>query len=736
MNPDQIRDQHRSRPAYIYIRQSSAHQVLHHRESGRRQRGLQRRAVELGWARERVVVVDEDLGHSAGRSHRRAGFQDLVARAALGKVGLILALEVSRLTRSNRDWYHLLDICAVTGTLIGDADGLYDPGSYNDRLLLGLKGTMSEAELHLMKQRLVEAVRSKAKRGEFRLRLPPGYVWDDAGRIQKSPDAEVRSAIALLFERFERLGTMHAVQCFVAEEGLTVPVLEGAGPAVRWSPPSYSYVRRVLKNPVYAGAYVYGRRQAEEILDGSQRPVKRQRERPRAEWHALLRDHHEGYISWARFEKNQRQIVANRRGEPHPGAPREGRSLLQGLFLCGRCGRRMKVSYSKGGRLMRYACVSRRQQTGAAVCQSFGAIRLERAIERLVLEALQPLGVEAMIDAAAAHAEVVEAQRSRWSQKVERGRYEVDLARRQYDAVDPANRLVAVELERRWEQALEALEALETEAEARLQTLEPPLDEAERQRLREYAHDMAILWQASTTRAQDKKRIVRCLIENVVITVPEEGPNLRAQVHWVGGEQSTVEVAKGRSGVHRWVTDPELVEQVTTLAQEFSDEQIARILSRNRLRTAKGLSFTARRVTNFRYHHAIPGTRRKRLEGEDIYTVEQAARLLEVSRSTVTRWIEVGLLQGSQLMPGAPWRVQLAEEDRQRLGAADAPKGWLPLKGAARALGVSQQTVLQRLNVGRLEGVRVCVGRRSAWRIHVPSTTYDNQPSLPQTTTL
>ena len=729
MNADQIGTRHRSRLAYIYVRQSTAHQIIHHPESQRLQRDLGQRAEQLGWKHDSIVVLDEDLGRSAARNQARSGFERMVAEAALGKVGIILALDVSRLSRGNRDWYHLLDVCAVTDTLIGDAEGLYSPRAYNDRLLLGLKGTMSEAELHVMKQRLIAAMRAKAQRGELRIRLPPGYVWDEAGRIQKSPDQQVRSAIEMIFQSFARLGTIHAVQSYMAEEGLSVPVTSArAGHEIRWRPPGYNYLRRLLHHPMYAGAYVYGRRQVEEVLDARQRPQKRQRERRSQHWHALIKDHHEGYISWDRFESNQGQIAANRRGGGRAGAPREGRSLLQGLVLCGHCGRRMKVSYSKGS--PRYSCVSRRQQTGEAVCQSFGAVRLERAVERLVLEALEPLGVEAMIEAAAAHAEAVDAQREHCNQQVQRARYEVDLARRQYDAVDPANRLVADELERRWERALQQLETVAAAAEAKLEALASPLAASEQQRLRHYAQELPSLWAAPTTRVQDKKRLLRCLIENVVVTVPKEGSKLTATVHWIGGATSPLEVAKGKRGVHRYATDPELIELVSTLAPEFSDAQIARILSRKRLRTAKGLPFNAHRVSHLRYRYGIAGTGRAKLQGDDVYTVEQAAQVLKVSRDTVIRWIESGLLRGAQLTPGAPWRVQVSEQDRQRLTAADAPKGWLPLKGAARALGVSQQTVVQRLKSGRLEGVRVRVGQRSSWRIRVPSTSYEDQPPL------
>jgi len=338
--------------------------------------------------------------------------------------------------------------------------------------------------------------------------------------------------------------------------------------------------------------------------------------------------------------------------------------------------------------------------------------------------------VEAMLEAAEAHERANRSAAEHWRQQVERARYEADLACRQYEAVDPANRLVARELERRWEEALAALNKVELESRDRIAMLERPLTEDEQGALRGYADELPRLWRAPSTRPQDRKRIVRCLLENVVVTALDDAGVLKAEVHWVGGEMTTVEVRKGRSGVHRYAAEPELVELLRDLAREFTDGQIARILRRKRLRTPKGLPFTARRVTGLRYTHGIEGTSRSLLDGEDVYTAEQAGELLGVDRSTVIRWVESGLLQGTQRTSCAPWRIRVTEEDRRRLTAANAPEGWLPLKGAAQALGVSQQTVLQKLKCGELEGVRVRVGRRTGWRIQVESRRCDDQPSL------
>src|SRR5438093_8772816 len=580
-----------------------------------------------------------------------------------------------------------------------------------------------------MKQRLVEAMHSKAKRGEFCFRLPPGYEWDEAGRMVKTPDEQVCSVIELMFARFEQWGTIHRVQSSMVEDGLQVPIVGGPRQRLRWGRPAYAYLRRILTHPVYAGVYCYGRRQVQQFLDADQTPAKRIREPPRQQWHVLRRDHHEPYVSWERFERIQRQIESNRRSWSGPGAPREGRALLQGLILCGQCGRRMRVLYNNRSTQLRYCCV--RTQAGLPVCQDFGGRLLERGVEELVLEALQPIGMDAMIEASADHARACEAERAHWQQRVERARYEVDLARRQYEAVDPANRLVVRELERRFENALQGLEDIELKTKTQMARMDRPLTQEEEQTLKSYAEQLPRLWHAPTTPAQERKRIVRCLIETVVVNAPKDATKIQAEVHWIGGQATTIEVLRGRKGVNRYVADPEVVELSRQMHAELSDAQMARNLNRKGLRTAKGLVFTAYRVSNLRHSYGIEsGTAGQKQQSKDIHTADEAARLLGIHRSTVTRWVEVGLLRGSQMTPGAPWRVRVTEEDRRRLSVADSADGWRPLKGAAQMLGVSQQTVLQRIKAGELQAVRVHVRRRSAWRILVPEKTQDQTPLL------
>jgi len=728
MNREGITEKQRGRLAMVYIRQSSPRQVIHHGESQRRQRNFVQRAMELGWPADRIRVIDEDLGKSGSRSGERIGFEQMVAMAALEKIGIILALEVSRLARSNRDWYHLLDVCSICGTLIADEEGLYNPALYNDRLLLGLKGTMSEAELHMIKQRLVEAMRAKAKRGELRRRLPAGFIWDEAGRIRKDADEQIVVAIEEVFRRFARMGSIHQTHLSLMEEERDLPVRHGK--RLVWRRPTSGDIQRMLENPVYAGAYVYGRRQVEEKLDESLKPKKRMKEVAQNQWHALLKDHHEGFISWEQFERNLSRIASNRRAGVGPGAPREGEGLLQGLVLCGRCGRRMRIAYGKGSQTTRYSCAQARKQTGAQVCQSFGARRLERAVEGLLLECLSPLGVEAMLKAAELYEQDIEAERTHWSQKVERARYEAHLTRRQYDAVDPENRLVARELERRFEEALRVQQKVESEAQQELSGLEEPLSGVQQQRLRFYAENLPALWDAPTSRAQDRKRIARCLIEAVTVTAPRDAATLTARLHWKGGEVTTIELPKGKSGIHRYVSPPELVELIRTLSAEFSDEQIARILYRKRLKTPKGHAFMVYHVANVRHRHGIPAGPRVPVSGPEVYTAQKAAELLRVTHSTVIRWVEAGLLRGSQLTRDAPWRIVVTEADIAKLKPTDVDSSWVPLKGAAAVLGLSQQGVLQKLNSGELKGVRVRNGRRVSWRIHLPERTYDDQPVL------
>ena len=453
---------HRARDAYIYVRQSTLLQVQVHTESLARQYDLRQRAVMLGWPAHQVVVVDEDLGRSGASTAGRSGFSDLVADVGLGRAGIILALEVSRLARSNADWYQLLDLCALTDTLIADADGIYHPGNYNDRLVLGLKGTMSECELHLIRSRLTEGLRHKAARGELRQNLPVGLDYDADGRVVITADEAVREAVATVCRRFGELGSARAVLLSLRGDGLLLPRRPGgsASGRISWAQASYPAVHDFLTNPAYAGAFVFGRTRTEKRVDATGKVVTSVRVLPREQWAVLITGHHPGYITWEDYEANTARLRANwrpPRGEGG-GAPREGRALLQGLLRCGKCGRIMQTGYSgKDGNSPRYVCARAKQLYGGErTCQSIGGLRLEQAVLAELFKILEPASLEATARALAEAEDRYQRDLAVFGLAVERARYEADRARRQYDAVEPENRLVARTLERAWEDRLAA----------------------------------------------------------------------------------------------------------------------------------------------------------------------------------------------------------------------------------------------------------------------------------------
>jgi DNA invertase Pin-like site-specific DNA recombinase len=464
---------HLRRRAFVYVRQSTQAQLERNVESTERRYALVARAHELGFAGERVVVIDEDLGISGSGLSERSGFARLAAEVALGHAGLVLGLEASRLARNNADWYRLLDLCGVTDTLIGDADGLYHPGSFNDRLLLGLKGTMSEAELHVLRQRLEGGIRNKAARGELRRGLPVGLVWgEDDGEVLLDPDEAVRAAIAVIFERFGELGSARQVWLWLRREGVQFPLQRFGSGEVEWVTPSYHQVHSVLTNPVYAGAYAYGKTRRERYVDEHGAPRTRIRHLPRADWAVLIWEHHPGYLDRQTFEANQQRIAGNTRPRAHEpgGAVREGQALLQGIAACGRCGRKLKVHYQgrRGHRSPAYHCPGSALVEGRGQwCLRVGGAQIDQAVAGALLAALTPAGVKAALRAAEALEHDHDAALSHWRLQVERARYQAERAERRYRQVEPEHRLVARGLERDWEQALQALAAAEAELSLR-----------------------------------------------------------------------------------------------------------------------------------------------------------------------------------------------------------------------------------------------------------------------------
>jgi excisionase family DNA binding protein len=716
-----ITDQHRRRRAVVYVRQSTPTQVREHGESRARQYRLRERALELGWSEAQIAVVDGDLGRSGASAEGRIGFKELVAEVGLGQVGLVLALEVSRLARSSADWHQLLDLCALTGTLIADQDGIYSPQDFNDRLLLGLKGTMSEAELHLIRSRLDGGLRNKAERGELETSLPVGLDRDEDGRIVLSPDEQVRHAIARVFCLWRQLGSARQVVTELATEGQKLPRRRVGERRIRWARASYAAVHDFLTNPAYAGAFVFGRTRQQKQLDAAGQVRSRTLELPLEEWSVCLPEHHPGYVSWDEYLATRERLRANvrPRGEGG-GAAREGQALLQGLARCGRCGRRMQVAYSgNDGRVVRYACVRGHQlHATERACQSLGGLRVDRAVAEAFLEAVTPAGVRASAGAIEElerqHAERLAGQRL----ALERAEFEAERAGRQFDACEPEHRLVARTLEQRLEQALAEVERERRQLAALEQARPAPLTAEERRALGRLARDLPRLWHAKTTTDRDRKELLRALLSEVIVTVREPERLAELELVWEGGARSELQVRLNRRGPERHRTDEDTVGLIRRLAQHHSDRQIAAILSKQGRRTGTGLPFTEPRVRYVRHAAGIPAAPPPHPESEMVTIAEAAARL-GVSTSTIRRWLREGLLPAEQSTPHAPWRIRLTDEIRRRF-VPDVPVGFVPLAEAAKLLGVARQTVLHKVQRGELNAVQVTHGRRKGLRIQVP----------------
>ena len=718
-----IKPSHTQRAAVIYVRQSSSAQVEHNRESTARQYALVHRAVDLGWHRDQVTIIDEDLGLSGASSTKRAGFARLAADVALTKIGIVLGLEVSRLARNNADWYRLLDLCGMTDTLIGDADGVYHPALFNDRLVLGLKGTMSEAELHILRARLDGGIRNKAARGELRRGLPVGFVWGDGdGEMRFHPDEAVTSAIRAVFTRFAELGSVRQVWLWFRSEGLSFPLQTNGVEGIRWVAPTYTAIHHVLSSPVYAGAYVYGRTRCERYVDPDGTIQQRSRRLPRAEWAVFLPNHHDGFIDWATYEANQARIATNLHPHPHlPGGPvREGSALLQGLATCGHCGRRLHTHYRGRAAAPGYHCSGKDLVNGRGVyCLTVGGIQIDQAVTTAFLAALTPAAVDAAILAAQQLDADDKTALVQWRLAVERARYEAERAERRYRAAEPENRLVARGLETEWEQRLRELEVAQRELEAREHQRGRALGAVDAVRLRALGDDVRRVWNAPTTTDRDKKELLRALLEDVVLAVDRDERRAHLTLRWRGGTITELDVALPRANPPRIRTDEDSLALIRRLAPHYPDAVIAGILNRQGKRTARGERFTAAHVGNLRRYREIarfePSA--ERAEGE-LLTIKEAAEVLGVATSTVHRWLTAGIIVGEQLTPGAPWRIHMTDELRARF-VEDAPPSYLPMLEARLRLGVSRQTVLQRVKRGELEALHVRRGRRKGLRIKV-----------------
>jgi len=730
---EKIQPTHLQRRALVYVRQSTFVQIQQNQESTRRQYNLHQRAKELGWPTEQIAVIDEDQGRTGITTDGRSGFARVMSEVALGVVGIVLALETSRLARNNADWQRLVWFCSLTETLLGDHEQVYDPSLLDDRMVLGLKGTISELEWHTIRKRMLQAARSKAERGELEGVLPAGLQWEQ-GTIQLSADQGEVDTLRLVFDKFDEVGSARQVALHLADDGVRLPRRTMHMPGqVHWIEPTASAVRDILKQPKYAGAYVYGRnRTVREIAsDGSVHA--RQVAMPREQWAVLLPDHHEGLIDWDRYERIQKQLRANMTQSPDntPGPAREGAALLQGLAYCGKCGNRMAVAYSgHGRRFAQFLCRRNQEQRGTQFyCQTLGGRKIEAAVVQLFLESVQPAGLEAGLQAVEALQREHEQVAEHWRQRIARAEYEALRAQERYEEVDPRNRLVAARLESRWNEVLEEVTRLREEAKAHIARVKQSLSEEEQQRVRALAQDVVRLWEAPTTNSRDRKRLLRAVLERVVITGQQS--EAQVDVYWIGGEVCTLKVPRPRRGETSLVTDKNVVELVRRLATDgLDDTQIARVANRQGARTAFGLPFTKRRAQSIRSQYQIPCGKNVVRSGEPTYTAEEAARELGVSQKTVHTWLSSGLLVGQQAVPFAPWRITLDEKTRRRLTEGDTPKGWVGIEEAARRLGTSKQTVLSWVKQGKLDAVRVAKGGREGWRICVDSTTLAKQGSL------
>jgi DNA invertase Pin-like site-specific DNA recombinase len=657
MSP-KITPDHLGRTAVVYVRQSTMAQVTGNLESQRRQYDLAKAAEAAGFAS--VTVIDDDLGRSGSGAIQRPGFERLVAMVCSGDVGAVYCIEASRLARNGRDWHHLIDLCALAGALVVDPDGAYDPRIVNDRLLLGLKGTMSEYELSLMRQRGIAARDSKAKRGEFRFMLPPGFCWGEGGKIEIDPDEHVASTIRLVFAKFRELGSARQVFLWLRSADIKMPVVLRNVDVCKlvWKAPAYHSVMQILHNPLYAGAYAFGRRaQRTRIVDGRARKTSGFA-KSRDEWNVLLRDNHPGYISWQEYEDNQKLLLENAHMKKNCArkSARGGRALLTGLMRCGRCGRMMRVFYGMGkGNAHRYQCRGDDAHVGAGLCIGIGGVRIDRAVALQILEAVSHRAVEAAIFAS----DQIERSRkdivAAVELELEAGRYEALLAGRRYELVDPQKRHVARELEARWNNALERLAGLERRIEelSAMTAARPKIDRA---RLLQLAHDLPTAWNAASTDTRTKQRLIHILVQEIVCELDDATNEAVLLIHWTGGRHTEVRVPRVKTGRYPSYAAPTAVEVLRRLAGHWPDRELAVSLNRMRCKTSNGETWTTVRVREMRERLGIAEYDPAKADGQ-VISLMKAAEQLGICVGSAKSLVLKGILPAKQIMPGSPWMV-------------------------------------------------------------------------------
>lgn len=654
------------RKAIVYVRQSTPAQAQENLESQRRQYELVEVAREHGFRD--VELIDDDLGRSASGAAARPGFERLVAQLCAGTVGAVLCLEASRLARNGRDWHHLLELCGLVEARVIDLDGIYNPCLPNDRLLLGMKGTISEFELGILRARLVEAARAKAHRGELRIPVPIGFLWDRETGIGFDPDVRVQEIIRLVFGKFQELGSARQVLLWMRDEDVHFPRPSDGKQTISfdWQPARYRSIIALLKNPFYAGAYAYGKSEKRiEVINGRAHKSYGHA-KPLEQWDILLKDHHEGYIGWEEFERNQQQLARNSYGKAEGAkSGRGGRALLSGLLRCARCGRRLRVAYTgRAPGTPKYRCNGSNVALGLPRCIAFGAWRIDEAIVHETLRALAPLALEAAVEAEQMQVEKQADRRRIAELELEQAQYDAALAERRYAACDPDNRLIAAQLEKSWEQALQRVQScqakLKTDNAPRAPLLSPDLDGL--------ASDLEAAWNAPGTSMRTRQRLVRTLIEEIIVDIDETAAEVVLVIHWKGGQHSELRTRKPQSGEHRRCTSDEAIAIIRSMAGRWPDEQIAASLNRLGIRTGQNNTWSAHRVESARKTHDIHAYRSADKDGEWL-TMSEAATELGVTNHVIRRLIRNGDLRATQVVPRAPYQIQASDLRSERIAA-------------------------------------------------------------------
>ncbi|MGH8846722.1 MAG: recombinase family protein [Polaromonas sp.] len=684
---DKIKPQHLSRKAILYVRQSSAYQVSHNLESQHLQYAMQERLQQLGWRE--IEVVDEDLGRSAAGLVARSGFERMVADVCLGKVGAVAAREVSRFARNSREWQQLVEVCRVVDTVLIDLDTVYAPRQSNDRLLLGLKGSLNEYELDLLRQRSVDARRQKAKRGELLIVSPVGYRKGEL-RLEKDPDRRVQEAVQLVFQKLVELGSVRQTLLWFLEHGLELPVTN-AREEVNWKRPSYGMVRTMLTNPAYGGAYAYGKTEKLTRYDGGQ-PRQSIRRKPREQWLSFIPGTHEGYVSWEQFERVQATITENAFGRDHIGAAKRGPALLAGLLHCRRCGHKLLLNYTGNGHdVLRYQCRRGWLDKGEPTCISFSGLVLDQAVAKEILRVVQPAAIEAAMMANVEQSRRVDQVVAMLQRDLQAAQYSAQRAQKQYDQADPDNRLVADELERRWNQALlrvrEVQSQIEQHHKREEQTINPNAED-----FTDLAANFEAVWNDPQTDTQMKKRIVRSLIRDVVVDVEATGTEVVVAIHWKGGVHTELRLPRRRRGQNSTHTSKEAIEAVRVLSRICTDQSIAGFLNRNGLLTGRGNRWTQERVTALRSHHGIDCYRADQRESLPWINLTEAARMLRMSTRTLRIAAERAEINAEHPLADGPWVF-----NRDYLRTTDAAQfiGRVAQRNSGAAVPCPEQTDLE-----------------------------------------